>query len=52
VPLHWQYWLAPGENLPERNPKNPKFRALISVWKKLPLRIAGAIGPHIARSLP
>ena len=50
--LHWQYWLAPGEEIPERNPKNRKFQIAIQLWQRLPLDIAETLGPVIARGLP
>ena len=51
LPLHYVYQLAPGARLPEHNPLNPKYRMLIETWKRLPLPIANAIGPHIVRGL-
>ncbi|HXT70285.1 MAG TPA: FemAB family XrtA/PEP-CTERM system-associated protein [Vicinamibacterales bacterium] len=52
VPLHWEYWLAPGGALPDQSPKNPKFRLMIETWKRLPLWIANAAGPHIVSNIP
>lgn len=51
-PLHWHYWLAPGETLPQLNPDNAKFRLAIRAWQTLPLPLANALGPPIARNLP
>ncbi|MEW6536451.1 MAG: FemAB family XrtA/PEP-CTERM system-associated protein [Candidatus Auribacterota bacterium] len=50
--LHWQYWLADGETLPEINPQNPKYRLLIGTWQKIPVWLANCIGPMVSRSLP
>jgi len=50
-PLYYQYLLRRGDKLPELNPLNPKFRLLIAVWKRLPLPVANAIGPHIVSYL-
>lgn len=50
-PLHYQYLLVRANSLPNLNPSNPKYRILIKSWKKLPLAIAGIIGPPIARRL-
>ena len=50
--LYWYYWLAGGQSLPELNPDNPKFKAVISVWQHLPLPVANLIGPHIVKYLP
>jgi FemAB-related protein (PEP-CTERM system-associated) len=50
--LHWYYWLARGQSIPELNPDNPKFKAAISVWQHLPLPMTDLIGPHIVKYLP
>jgi len=52
VPLHWEYWLAPGERLPDTSPKNPKYRLMIALWKRLPVSIATFVGPSIVRAIP
>lgn len=52
VELPWHYWLKDGENLPQLNPNNPKYRLLISIWRRLPLFLANMIGPWVVRSLP
>lgn len=51
APLGYQYWLAPGRQIPDVNPLNPKYRLMIAMWKRLPLGIAGLIGPRLARDL-
>ncbi len=48
----WQYKLLKTKELPELNPSNSKFRLAISIWKKLPLPIANALGPKIVTKLP
>jgi len=50
-PLHYCYRLRPGAVLAENNPANPKFRLMIAAWRRLPLRVANAIGPAIVRGL-
>ncbi len=50
-PLQYRYRLAPGAELPNLNPLNPKFRLFIAAWKRLPLPIAGILGPPIVRGL-
>ena len=52
IPLHWEYWLAHGDALPDQSPKNPKFRLMIETWKRLPLWLANAVGPHIVSRIP
>jgi hypothetical protein len=43
--------LFKGESIPENNPLNPKYRAFIAAWRKLPLPVANAVGPFIVRGL-
>lgn len=50
-PLNYQYYLVKQDSLPNLNPANPRYRLLINAWKKLPLAMAGMIGPPIARRL-
>jgi FemAB-related protein (PEP-CTERM system-associated) len=50
-PLAYWYWLAAGEHLPSINQKNPKFQAVIAVWKRLPAFVVRFIGPYIIRGL-
>jgi len=50
-PLHYEYALLRGDRIPENNPLNPKYRALIALWRRLPLPIANRLGPYIVRSL-
>ena len=50
--LHWYYWLAGGQSIPELNPDNSKFKAAISIWQQLPLPVTNLIGPHIVKYLP
>ena len=49
-PLHYEYKLLKTDEIPAVNPLNPKYRAFIALWKRLPLPVANAIGPRIARS--
>jgi len=50
-PLHYQYFLVNANSPPNLNPTNPRYRLLINTWKRLPLPVAGMIGPPIARRL-
>ncbi|HEY8507047.1 MAG TPA: FemAB family XrtA/PEP-CTERM system-associated protein [Steroidobacteraceae bacterium] len=50
--LHWHYWLRSGGEPPKLNPSNPKYKAAIAAWQKLPLAIANALGPLIVRNIP
>jgi len=51
TPLVYEYALLRGDRIPENNPMNPKYRALIAAWRRLPIGLANAIGPYIVRSL-
>lgn len=50
-PLHYEYRLLRRESIPQNNPANPKYRAFIALWRRLPRPVANAIGPAIARNL-
>lgn len=49
--LHYEYELIRDKEMPDINPLNPKYRMFVDTWKKLPLPIAGAIGPFISKNL-
>jgi FemAB-related protein (PEP-CTERM system-associated) len=49
--LHYQYDLIRTSSLPNTTPDNPRYRALISLWRKLPLGLTTTVGPWLARSL-
>lgn len=51
TPLHYEYLLLRRSSVPRINPLNPRYRLLISLWKRLPLTVANALGPRIARDL-
>lgn len=50
-PLHYEYRLFKRQGIPQNNPANPKYRAFISLWRRLPRPVVNAVGPWIARSL-
>lgn len=50
-PLHYEYFLVNATSIPEVNPNNPRYKAYIGAWKKLPLPVANMIGPRISSSL-
>ena len=51
TPLEYEFRLLKGGSIPQNNPLNPKYRAMIALWKRLPRAAANVIGPHIVRSL-
>lgn len=52
VPLYWYYWMNKMKDLPELNPRNPKYRMAIHLWKRLPVGLTRLIGPAIVKNLP
>lgn len=50
--LYWEYWLPDGAKLPELNPDNPRYRAMVAAWRKMPLVLTKLMGPPIVRRLP
>jgi FemAB-related protein (PEP-CTERM system-associated) len=51
APLSYEYCLYRRSSIPQNNPLNPKYRAFIALWKRLPVPVANAIGPHLVKSL-
>jgi FemAB-related protein (PEP-CTERM system-associated) len=51
APLHYQYYLVRARELPNLSPTNPKYQMFIRAWQRLPLPVARAVGPFLARSL-
>ena len=50
-PMAYEYCLYRRRSIPENNPLNPKYRALIALWRRLPIGVANALGPHLVKSL-
>jgi len=51
VPLHWQYLLSAGAEVPALRHDSPKYRLMVGCWRKLPVPVARAIGPAIISKL-
>lgn len=51
-PFYWEYVLKEGCELPELSPKSRKFRSAVSLWQRLPVGVAGILGPRIVRNIP
>ena len=51
APLAYEYCLYRRSEIPQNNPLNPKYRALIALWRRLPIRVANVVGPHLVKSL-
>lgn len=50
--LYWHYWLPEHAELPQLTPNNPKYKAAIAVWQRLPVWLTNILGPHIVKNLP
>lgn len=50
-PLHYEYRLYHGNTIPQNNPSNPKYRAFIALWRRLPVGVANRLGPLLVRNL-
>lgn len=51
VPVVHEYRMKAGAEVPELNPLNPKYKAFIALWKKLPLQLANTLGPMVVRHI-
>ena len=50
-PLSYEYMLLSRKEVPQNNPLNPRYRALIALWKRLPKPVANIVGPMLVRNL-
>lgn len=50
-PMTYSYYLRKLKRLPDINPLNPKYRAFIWMWKRLPVQLSRMIGPALARGI-
>jgi FemAB-related protein (PEP-CTERM system-associated) len=51
APLAYEYRLYTRPDIPQNNPLNPKYRALVATWRRLPRPVVNVLGPFIVRSL-
>ena len=49
--LAYWYALMPGHTLPDLNQKNPKFKMVIWMWKRLPSFVVRSLGPFLIKGL-
>lgn len=52
VPLYWHYWLGQSGEMPEINPRNPRYRLAIEVWKRIPVPLTRLLGPPLVKNIP
>lgn len=51
-PLSYEFRLYRGQDgVPQQNPNNPKYQALIQTWRRLPRALVNRLGPPIVRNL-
>ncbi|HEY8165155.1 MAG TPA: FemAB family XrtA/PEP-CTERM system-associated protein [Gemmatimonadaceae bacterium] len=51
VPLSYNYYLRKLKDIPSLDPRNPKYRLQIALWKKMPLFVTRALGPRLISGL-
>jgi FemAB-related protein (PEP-CTERM system-associated) len=51
APLHYEYRLYRGDQVPQNNPNNPRYRRAIEVWRRLPRGVVNTVGPWLSRHL-
>lgn len=50
--LDYEVFLVCRKSVPNFSPLNPKFERAIKIWKRMPLWMANAVGPHVVRWVP
>lgn len=50
-PLYYEYYLVNRKDVPNLSPANPKYRGVIDLWRRLPLRLTQLLGPVLAKHL-
>lgn len=51
VPITQEHYLPGGGVVSEINPLNPRYRAFIAMWRRLPLPLANLLGPIVVREI-
>src|ERR1051325_1922599 len=46
----YEYRVRRGGGIPQNNPLNPKYGALVAIWRRLPRPVVNAIGPMLTRN--
>ncbi|MBI4878934.1 MAG: GNAT family N-acetyltransferase [Planctomycetes bacterium] len=52
APLHYEYYLRRGAEIPSVNPSNPRFDGVKRLWRRLPLPLVRLLGPPLMKYLP
>lgn len=51
VELSYNYYLRKLDRIPYVDPRNPRYRLPIAVWKRLPVPLTSRLGPHLIKGL-
>ena len=51
VELNYNYYLRTLTDVPYADPRNPRYKLPIAIWKKLPLPVTGVLGPWLIRGI-
>lgn len=49
--LHYEFPYLPSGRVPQNNPSNPRYRAAIATWKRLPRAVVDRVGPLLVGGL-
>jgi FemAB-related protein (PEP-CTERM system-associated) len=50
-PLHYEFPYLPSGRVPQNNPLNPRYRAAIAAWRRLPRAVVDRVGPLLVGGL-
>ena len=51
APLRYNFYLRTLKDVPFMDPRNPKYRIPIAIWRKLPLAVTRNVGPLLIPGL-
>ena len=51
VGLCYNYYLRTGDELPDVDPRNPRYQIAIAAWRRMPLLLTRRLGPHLISGL-
>jgi len=51
IPLFYNYYLRKIEEIPRVDPRNPRYRIPIAIWRRLPLFVTKRVGPRLMTGL-
>lgn len=51
IALSYNYYLRKSKEVPNLDPRNPKYRVQIALWRKMPVFVTRALGPRLISGL-